>query len=155
MKPLFVLLLAFVICLFTIKLAKGHYRPAMAGRIAMSVMLLFTSIGHFMFTDGTVMMLPDFIPFKVQVVYATGIMEIAAAVTLLIPRLRLATGWFLIVFFIVMLPANIYASLHYVDYQKATLNGPGPEYLWFRIPLQLFFIAWVYLSSIKNRYSTL
>ena len=35
------------------------------------------------------------------------------------------------------------------DYQKATVDGNGLNYLWFRIPLQLLFIAWAYISSIK------
>jgi hypothetical protein len=41
------------------------------------------------------------------------------------------------------LSANINAAIHKVDYEKATYEGPGISYLWFRIPLQLLFIAWV------------
>jgi uncharacterized membrane protein len=44
----------------------------------------------------------------------------------------------------VMLPANVYAALHHIDYEKATTGGKGPGSLWFRVPLQFFFIAWVY-----------
>jgi uncharacterized membrane protein len=49
----------------------------------------------------------------------------------------------LILLFLIMLPANIEAARKRVDFQKATFDGKGPAYLWFRIPLQCFFIAWV------------
>ena len=115
----------------------------------MAVMLLFTAIGHFAFTKGMTMMLPDFIPFKTEVIYLTGIIEIIAAVGLLIPNTRLWTGWALIIFFILLLPGNIKAAIDHVDYQKGTFDGNGPNYLWFRIPLQVLFIMWTYLSTIR------
>ena len=49
---------------------------------------------------------------------------------------------------VLALPANIYAAIKRVDYQKATFNGSGANYLWFRIPLQILFIVWMYLSCI-------
>lgn len=54
----------------------------------MSVMLVFTAIAHFTFTKGMEMMIPDFIPFKTQAVYATGIMEILFAIALQVPSYR-------------------------------------------------------------------
>lgn len=147
--PLFVLLATFLFSLLLIKLMrKPDY--ALAGRIAMSAMLLFTAVGHFIFTEGMAMMLPPFIPCKTEVVYLTGLIEIAAAIGLLIPRFQSLTARLLIVFFILILPANIYASLEHVNYQEGTYEGNGPAYLWFRVPLQVLFIAWVYLSSIRK-----
>lgn len=109
----------------------------------MAAMLLFTAIGHFAFAKGMTMMLPDFVPFKKQVVYLTGVIEATAAAGLLIGSLREVTAILLIVFFVLVLPANIYSALKNVDYQKGTNEGPSVNYLWFRVPLQLFFIAWV------------
>ena len=150
MKPLIVLLGAFVISLLVTKLMRGHFDPALSGRVAMSAMLVFTAIAHFAFTPGMTMMLPGFVPYKTQVIYVTGILEIAAAIGLLIPDLRVITGWLLIAFFIMLLPANILAALKHIDYQKATFDGNGPAYLWFRVPLQVVFIVWTYLSAIRN-----
>lgn len=149
MKPLVVLLAAFFVVVFAIKFIYGGYDIALSARIAMAIMLVFTAIGHFAFTEGMMMMVPSFIPFKKEMVYLTGFIEIAAAVGLLVPSLRIVTGWLLILFFLLLLPANIKAALEQVDYQKATLNGPGLSYLWFRIPLQVLFIVWVYISAIK------
>jgi len=129
----------------------------LAGRIAMSAMLIFTAIGHFVYTEGMAMMLPDFVPYAKEMIYFTGGLEIAAAAGLFFPRLRKVVAWLLVIFFIQILPANIYAAIHQVDYQKGTLEGAGPEYLWFRVPLQLFFILWVYffiIYPIRNQNRT-
>ena len=147
MKPLIVLLSAFVIAIVTIKIICNNYDFALSGRIAMSAMLVFTAIAHVAFTKGMARMLPGFIPYKTIIVYLTGIIEIAAAIGLLIPGIKVLTAWLLISFFILILPANVYAAIKRFDYQKETTGGNGPAYLWFRIPLQVFFIIWVYLSS--------
>ncbi len=149
MKPLIILISVFVISCMTNKILHGNFSFALSGRIGMSAMLLFTAIGHFVFTKGMSMMLPDFVPFRIELVYLTGILEIAAAIGLFIPKFRVVTAWLLVVFFILMLPANIYASIKHIDYQKGTFDGPGLTYLWFRIPLQILFIVWTYLSTIK------
>lgn len=149
MKPLVVLLTAFVIAVFVIKIINDVYDIALSARIAMAVMLVFTAIGHFAFTKGMIMMVPDFVPFKKEVVYLTGFIEIAAAVGLLIPGLRMVTGWLLILFFLLLLPANIKAAIEQIDYQKGTLGGPGMGYLWFRVPLQILFMVWTYVSTIR------
>ena len=150
MAPLIVLLITFVIALFTIRLTRKHYDIALAARIALSVMLLFTAIGHFAYTKGMAMMLPPFIPYKTQMVYFTGIVEILAAIGLQVPKFRVLAAWLLILFFILVLPANIYAAIHQIDYQKGNNEGKGTGYLWFRVPLQILFIVWTYLCAIRK-----
>ena len=150
MKPLIVLLVAFALAMLVIRLVTGGFDYGLAGRTAMSVMLAFTAIAHFAFTKGMEMMMPQAIPFKKVMVQFTGIIEIGAAIGLLIPRFYVLTGWLLILFFVLIIPANINAAIKHIDYQKGTYEGPGARYLWFRVPLQLFFIGWVYLSAIAH-----
>lgn len=150
MKPLIVLITAFVIGLLVIKLCTKKANWQLAGQIAMSVMLIFTAVGHFLFTDGMIEMIPEFFPLKKELVFLTGILEIIFAVGLLIPGTKTLTGWILIVFFLVVLPANIKAAIENINYQTGALDGNGIEYLWFRIPLQTLFIIWVFFTSIKN-----
>ena len=149
MKPLFVLLGAFAASALAIQIFRGA-DFSLAGRIAMSVMLVFTASGHFLFVQGMTMMIPHFIPFKRQLVYFTGVVEIAAAIGLLIPRLQHLTAWLLILFFLLILPANIHAAIHKIDYQKATNEGAGRAYLWFRVPLQMVFILWVHFFALEG-----
>lgn len=149
MKPLIVLFAATLVALLIFRLSTGNFNYVLSARIGISVMLLFTAMGHFLFPDGMAMMIPDFIPFKKEWVYITALIEIAAALGLQIPQFRVLTAWLLLLFFILILPANIKAAMDHLNYQKADFSGAGLQYLWFRIPFQLFLIAWVYLSSLK------
>lgn len=150
MIPLIVLLGIFGLSLSATKIIRGKAEFTLSGRFALSAMLLFTAVGHFVFTKGMAMMLPDAFPYKVWLVYLTGVIEVAAALGLFIPSLRTLTACLLITFFIFALPANVYAAIRQVDYQQGSYDGNGLSYLWFRIPLQIFFIVWTYWSCINH-----
>lgn len=150
MKPLIVLIVISTIALYSLKIIHGKYDLVFAARIGMSAMLLFTALGHFLFTEGMTLMIPDFIPFKKEMVYFTAIIEIVGAIGLHIPQFRSLTACLLILFFILILPTNIKSAIDHLDYQKSTFDGNGLIYLWFRVPLQILFILWIYFSSIKT-----
>lgn len=132
------------------KITQENFNVAASARTGMAVMLVFTALGHYLYAEGMTMMLPKAIPFKKEIVYITGVIEIVSAIGLLIPKYQNFTAWLLIVFFILIIPANINGAIQQIDYQKATFDGKGLSYLFFRIPLQLFFIAWVYFSALKS-----
>jgi len=151
MKPFYILIAVSLIALTLIYLFAGSFDWQLAGRIGMSAMLLFTALGHFMFSKGMELMIPRFIPFPKELVFVTGLLEIAAAITLLIPALQESTSWSLIIFFVLITPANIHAAIKKLNYQTGNTDGPGPGYLWLRVPLQLIFILWVYFSGIWHQ----
>lgn len=149
MKPLFVLLTVFLISNLVIRLYKGDMDYHLAGKVALAATLLFTSLGHLIYTKGMVLMLPDFIPLKKEMIYVTGLLEVMGAFGLFVPALSRLTGMLLIVFFILILPTNIYASMRHLNYETATFDGKGPVYLWFRIPFQLLLIGWTYYFVLR------
>ena len=149
MEPELTLLSVFILSLIILKITRKKYEFQLAARIGMAAMLLVTAIAHVVFVKGMRLMIPDIFIFKAGWVYATGIAELLAAIGLLIPRYKVFTGWCLILFFSLLLPVNIYAARKHVNLETATLDGDGLNYLWYRIPLQLLFIMWVYLSTIK------
>ena len=147
MKPLIVLLTIFLATLGIYWLIDHEWHWAFSGKLAMAIMLCFTALGHFMFTKGMTMMLPTFLPFRKEAVLITGVLEPLMGISLLIPAFEPYAASIVILFFVFMLPANIYAAMKGVDYQKADHNGPGKNYLWFRVPLQVIFIAWVWFFA--------
>ena len=149
MKPLLVIVTVFFISIIIAKVAFGNYHFALSGRISLSAMLVFSAVGHFAFNKGMSLMIPGFVPFRGELIYLTGVLEILFAIGLFLPAYQIWVGWLIIGFLLIVLPFNIYASLKHVDYQKATFDGNGIGYLWFRIPLQIIFILWTYLSTIK------
>jgi uncharacterized membrane protein len=150
METLAVLIPGFIVSMLISRWLTGEWRLTFSGNLAMCLMLFLTAMGHVLFTKGMAMMIPPFIPFKTALVYITGVMEVLMGIALLFPALRQRTGYALIVFFILLLPANIYQSVIYLNMETGTFDGPGPVYLWFRVPLQLFFIAWVYYWSVRK-----
>ncbi|KAA6439186.1 hypothetical protein FEM33_12965 [Dyadobacter flavalbus] len=149
MPVLIVLLISFFASLGLTKVYSGSWDYLLCGNIAMCVMLFFTAIGHFKFSKGMQLMIPEIVPFRKALVFVTGIMEIVAGIALLFPSLRHGTGIFLIVFFLLILPANVHAAINKIDYQKNTLDGKGLDYLWFRIPFQIFLMLWVWYFSVR------
>lgn len=149
MTPLIVLISVSAI-LFAVNrfLLGGRLSLSLIGRISMAAMLLVTGLAHFTSTDVMVEMMPDAIPLKRELVYFTGVCELAGAVGLIWNKTARLASALLIVFFIAVLPANVAGSLKQVnlggmEYREA--------YLLFRVPLQIFFIWWVYYFGIKRR----
>ena len=151
MKPLIILLVVFILTLLAGYLFTSEWELVFAGNLAMSAMLMFTALGHFKYPHGMSLMVPDILPFRVTIIYVTGLLEIAAAIGLMVPTVRHIAAVFLIIFFIAILPANIYGAMKRVNLEKGNYEGPGPSYLWFRIPLQLFFIAWICYFCLESR----
>ncbi len=142
MAPLIVLIVSFGGFWLVNKYMLNERFPAsFIGRVAMALMLLMTGSAHFFKTDVMVQSMPDLIPYKVELVYFTGVIELLAAIGLLFDRTAKLTSILLIIFFVCILPANIIGSLKRVE-----LGGMenGPMYLLFRVPLQVFFIWWAY-----------
>jgi uncharacterized membrane protein len=141
MKPLILLLVVFgvaaIFCTFSV-----------AGNIAMCAMLCFTALGHFKFHRGMVKMVPERIPFKSLVVYASGVAEILLSMGLLFPAIRHVAAFLLIGFLVLVLPANINTARKHINYETGENDGRGLKYLWFRVPLQVFYIGWVIYFSL-------
>lgn len=149
MKPLFILLIAFILFVAFNKYTDFDKNYLFAGNIAMSIMLLFTAMGHFKFKTSMAAMIPLFIPKKVEIVLITGALEILFAIGLGIENTRYYTGIALIIFLIAIFPSNIYAAKNNINYENLHKPGSGLKYLWFRIPFQVFLIAWVWYFSIR------
>jgi uncharacterized membrane protein len=117
-----------------------------AGRGALVIMFLFTGASHFttMKYDFAAMIPPP-LPNDLWVIYLTGVLEIAGAIGLLIPRTRKLAGICLVLLLIALFPANVYAALN-----EISLRGEAPTPLWIRGPVQLLFIGMVWWTSIKE-----
>ncbi|MCF2446473.1 hypothetical protein L0657_21120 [Dyadobacter sp. CY345] len=150
MPVLIVLLTVFAVTTGISKIFLGDWQFILNGNIAMFFMLCFTALGHFKFASGMEKMLPRFLPMKKEIVLLTGVFEILAGIALLFPNLRHIAGILLIIFFILILPANIKAAIDHLDYQKGTFDGKGTSYLWFRVPLQIFLILWVWYFAVNG-----
>ena len=110
------------------------------------MMFLFTAASHFSAMKyDLAAMIPPPLTGSLWLIYLTGVLEAAGAVGLLIAPLRRLAAWGLIALLVALFPANVYAALAGV-----TLGGAAATPLWFRAPLQLFWIAAVWQTSLAS-----
>lgn len=124
--------------------------PDTRGRVSLALLFLFTSLGHFPDAAGMAEMLPPWVPNRVAIVYVTGVLEMAGAIGLLVPRYSRLAGICLLLFLIAVFPANVYAAL-----TRAPMGAheAGPVYLLVRGPFQLLLVWWTYRFAVNNRLS--
>lgn len=92
-------------------------------------------------------MIPPVIPYRVELIYLTGVFELLGAAGVWIPGLVRLTGLLLILMLIGVLPANIYSAINRVDFGG---HAAGPAYLIVRVPFQLFVIWWTYFATEQD-----
>jgi uncharacterized membrane protein len=119
---------------------------ALRGRIALALVFAFTALGHFVKARSMAEMLPPWVPGRVPIVWATGVLEAAFAVGLLLPGRARLTGIAVMAFLVLVFPANVSAAARRVDFGG---HGRGPRYLLLRAPLQLLLIAWAYWFAVR------
>jgi len=116
-----------------------------AGLGAVAIVFLVTSSAHFNgMKHDLAAMLPGPLAGELWIIYLTGVLEIAGAVGLLIPRTRRLAGMCLVLFLIVTFPANVDAALN-----GTPLGGEPPSPLWLRAPEQLLYVGMVWWTAIS------
>jgi uncharacterized membrane protein len=118
-----------------------------AAAYGLSLLFVFTGLGHFLQTEAMAQMLPPWVPARVPLVHLTGVLEWALALGFFIPETRRSAGWMAIAVLVVFFPANIYAAINFVPMGG---HAWGPEYLVVRAPLQLAILLWTYWFTIRE-----
>ncbi len=106
---------------------------------------LFVGSGilHFVSTATYERLMPPVLPYPRELVYASGFIEGALGVLLLIPKTRRGAAWALIPTLIAIFPANIYGAVTAGTAYPA-MPGVPVWAAWLRLPLQFLLIAWAF-----------
>lgn len=91
-------------------------------------------------------MLPPWVPARVAIVLATGVLELAFAAGLALPASARTAGLAVMVFLVLVFPANVSAARRRVDFGG---HGRGPSYLLPRGLLQILLIVWAYWFAVR------
>ena len=118
--------------------------PHIRARIGLSLFFLVTALAHFVRPQAMAEMLPPSVPYRVELIYLTGVFELLGAIGVWIPKLTKLAGLCLILMLIAVLPANIYSAFERVEFGG---HSAGPLYLLLRIPFQILAIAWTYFAT--------
>jgi uncharacterized membrane protein len=103
---------------------------------------IFAGIMHFAIPRTYESIVPDALPAKRALVYASGVAEIAGGVGVLHPRTRRAASLWSVATLVAVFPANVHMALHPDRYPV-----PGGRVaLLARLPQQALAIAWAHAA---------
>ena len=115
------------------------------GRAILGAFFLTAGALHFIRPKMYEAIMPEWIPAHRELVYASGVAEIAGGAAVLSERTRVAGGWWLIATLLGVFPANLNMALNPDRYSSI----PEPL-LWARLPLQALAIALVYRVAVRD-----
>ncbi|MBI2824653.1 MAG: DoxX family protein [Planctomycetia bacterium] len=110
--------------------------------------LFFVGAGemHFLRPEFYLKIMPPYLPWHWELVFVSGVFEVALGVLLLIPLTTRLAAWGLIALLIAIFPANIYV------YQNQELIPDfGPTMHLVRLPLQGVLILWAWWYTRPDR----
>ena len=117
----------------------------MRRRAPVALFFLGAGIMHFVKPGAYEATVPAALPVHREIVYVSGVAEIAGALALLDRRTAPWAGWWLIALLIAVFPANVNMAVHAERFRAV------PEaLLWLRLPIQVLLVAWVYRVSVRR-----
>lgn len=122
----------------------GRIRGRIAARWILAAIYLTAGIIHLWSPETFMPIMPDWVPFPMQVILGTGACEVAGAIALLTPNLRRAAGIALALYAVCVLPANIKHALSGLPAGQVQLTWwyHGP-----RLALQPVIVWWALFAG--------
>jgi uncharacterized membrane protein len=116
----------------------------MGSHIRLGGFFLFAGLMHFVKPRPYVAIVPDALPRKREIVFASGVAEMAGGAGVLVPATRRVAGWWLIATLLAIFPANVNMAVNSERFRAV----PEPL-LWVRLPVQALLIRWVWRVAVR------
>ena len=123
---------------------RGQWHARRQWRNALGIGMVVAGLTHFLTPLPFVQHLPEWVPARYAIIYATGVAEMALGVWAVSapPRAIPVVGAALAAYLFAVFPANVYVAVAGVDVS----GQPGGIYPWLRLPFQALFV-WLALWS--------
>lgn len=125
-------------------MSPGRQKVIVALRNLVGVVMIVAGVFHFVAPEAYLQIMPDYLPWHLELVYISGVFEIAGGVGLFVPKLRPLAGWGIILLLLAVWPANIYQATE-------GIGEISPIVAWVRVVLQPFLMWLVYVVSRRDR----
>ena len=116
--------------------------PKRIALLALAFAFVVAGANHFVNPGFFVAIMPPYLPAHLELVYLSGVLEIAGGIGVMIPALRSLAGWGLVALLVAVFPANLHMAMHPELFSDAT-----PFALYSRLPIQILFIGWAYWAT--------
>ena len=103
----------------------------------LGVLFVVSGVGHFLRTEFYLKIMPPYLPYSRELVYASGVAAVVLGVLFFLPKTGHIASYGAILFLVAVFPANVHMALHPEIF-------PGiPAWVgWARLPLQGVLIYW-------------
>jgi uncharacterized membrane protein len=105
----------------------------------LGLFFVVAGVAHFLRPGVYTRIVPPYLPWPRELVYLSGVCEVALGILVLIPRFTAPAAWGLIALLVAVFPANIYMAQ-----TPGLFPRISPVLLWLRLPLQAVLIGWAY-----------
>jgi uncharacterized membrane protein len=109
-------------------------------RVIVALPLLVSGLAHFARTALMATIIPPFFPYRPQLVVASGVMELAGAVGVLLPAFTRVASACLALLMIAIFPANVYAA-------NQTVGGLHMPSVPVRLAMQVVYIVLLLMAG--------
>ena len=113
-------------------------------RIVLGAFFLAAGALHFVKPRPYESMMPDALPAHRELVYLSGVAEMAGGAGVLADRTLRPAGWWLIATMLAVFPANINMAIEAERFKDI----PEPL-LWARLPLQAAIVYWIWRVAVR------
>src|SRR5438132_1559090 len=90
----------------------------------MAAFYVVAGISHFANTGFYMRIMPDYLPLHLQLVYLSGVCEIALGLLVAIPATTRLAAWGIVALLIAVFPANINMLVHNIPTQSGASPNP-------------------------------
>lgn len=131
-------------------LAFDDFCIPIAGRWALSAMFLLAGVLHNIYREGIYLTYPNFLPqqFKIRLVFAIGDLQFAFAMAFVLTELARTLSVVVLMYLLIALFTQVNACAKKISIKRGNYTGKGLGYLFYKIPEQIFIIAWVYYFGL-------
>jgi uncharacterized membrane protein len=106
---------------------------------------VFAGLMHFLRTRWYERIVPPYLPRAREIVYLSGVAELAGGLATMHPATRRAGSAWSIATLVAVFPANLQMAMDPERFEKGVPGGRSALYA--RLPLQLLLIAWAYAAG--------
>ncbi len=114
-------------------------------RYAMSIFYILVGSFHFIIPNTYLKIIPNYIPYHLELVIISGFAEVFLGSLLLIKKCVRQASWGIILLLTTIIPVNIY-----IQQSDIILDTRIPWITWGRIPLLLFLMLWAFYHTREN-----
>ncbi|KTG30743.1 DoxX family protein [Haloferax profundi] len=113
---------------------------------AMGALYIVAGVMHFVVPEVYVQIVPPAFPRALELVYLSGVAEVALGIGVIRPQTRRIAAWGLVALLLAIFPANVYMPTSGVVLTGVpeSMQNPSDAVRWGRLPLQAVLILWAW-----------